>query len=209
MKNNSVVAVFGLSGVGKSWLIGRFVKRCPVLHVQASQLMRDAKAALSGLNITSEQLRTGAVLDNQALLVQAFSDVRAMANQPIIFDGHCVVDNGVELLEIPVEVIDRLSVNSIVFIEGLPKEIVDRRRNDPTRVRPNRSEIEIYTHQQKAKEVCELYSKRLNVPLVIVSAGDEDMFAKTLSSGLLLPAKSPHDATELSSNPPDHGDCPP
>jgi len=51
-----VVAVFGLSGVGKSWLISRFIAQNTYAHVQASQLMRGAKAALSGKPSTSEDL---------------------------------------------------------------------------------------------------------------------------------------------------------
>jgi adenylate kinase family enzyme len=55
-----VIAVFGLSGVGKSWLISRFASANPVAHVQASQLLREAKAAISGSVATSEELRIGA-----------------------------------------------------------------------------------------------------------------------------------------------------
>jgi adenylate kinase len=65
-----VVAIFGVSGVGKSWLISRFASANPVAHVQASRLLREAKAAIDGRNTTSEQLRTDAVLDNQMLLIQ-------------------------------------------------------------------------------------------------------------------------------------------
>ena len=69
---NDVIAVFGLSGVGKSWLISRFAEGHEVLHLQASQLLKDAKAAVSGIVTTSEELRTGPVIDNQALLISAF-----------------------------------------------------------------------------------------------------------------------------------------
>ena len=57
-----IVAVFGLSGVGKSWMITRYIAHNPALHVQASQLLREAKAAFSGENASAEDLRKGAVL---------------------------------------------------------------------------------------------------------------------------------------------------
>jgi adenylate kinase len=122
-----VVAVFGLSGVGKSWLISRFASANPVVHVQAGQLLGEAKAAISGNVATYEELRIGTVLDNQALLIRAFSEIISDAVQPIIFDEHCVVDNGDQLVEIPVEVIAALSASGIVFVKSQPGGIVERR----------------------------------------------------------------------------------
>jgi adenylate kinase len=72
-----VVTVFGLSGVGKSWMISRYAEAANVAHIQASQLMRDARAALVGRPVTSENLRRGPVLDNQILLTDAFAKVLA------------------------------------------------------------------------------------------------------------------------------------
>jgi adenylate kinase len=138
-----VAAVFGLSGVGKSWLISRYASTNPVMHVQASQLLREAKAAISGAVITSEDLRTGPVLDNQQLLVSGFATARATAVMPIIFDGHCLIDSGTHLIEIPVEVIEALSVSGLVFIRTDAHAIVERRRNDTIRSRPLRSLEEI------------------------------------------------------------------
>ena len=70
-----VVTVFGLSGVGKSWIISRYAAASNVAHVQASQLMRDARAAVVGQPVPSEDLRRGPVLDNQTLLTDAFAKV--------------------------------------------------------------------------------------------------------------------------------------
>jgi hypothetical protein len=42
-----VVAVSGLSGVGKSWLVSRYASANAVVHIQASQLLQEAKAALA------------------------------------------------------------------------------------------------------------------------------------------------------------------
>src|ERR1700753_345358 len=92
-----VVAVFGLSGVGKSWMISRYVAAENIAHIQASQLMRDASTAGVGKPVTSESLRRGAVLDNQSLLTEAFAKVLAEEARPIIFDGHCLIDAGEHL----------------------------------------------------------------------------------------------------------------
>lgn len=165
-------------------MIARYIAHNPALHVQASQLLREVKAVFSNENVSAEDLRKGAVLDNQTLLIQAFTRLRETATQPILFDGHCVVDNGEQLLAIPGEVIDGLAITSIVFVEGPSQGITERRQNDTTRVRPTRSARELDEHQQRAKAVCQTYSETLSLPLTIVTAGDETAFAKALKAGL-------------------------
>jgi adenylate kinase len=182
MTRAPVVAVFGLSGVGKSWLIARYAEQVPVLHVQASQLLRDAKAALLRQEVTSEELRKGAVLDNQALLIDAFAQVRATAQMPVVFDGHSVVDTGDQLLEIPAQVIAALCPSMIVFVESDATAIIERRRNDVSRERPARSVEEIQAHQSRAREICRGYAKTLQVPLKIIGAGDEKAFAVVVAT---------------------------
>jgi adenylate kinase len=177
-----VAGVFGLSGVGKSWLISRYSGAHTVLHVQASQLLRDAKAAISGAVVTSEELRTGAVLDNQQLLIRAFATAGANAGAPIIFDGHCLIDSGNQLIAIPSEVIEALSVSGLVFVRSDASEIVARRRSDTARIRPLRSVEEISLHQQRAYFLCQGYAIRLNLNLHIVHAGDEKGFESAVNS---------------------------
>jgi hypothetical protein len=45
-------------------------------------------------------------LDNQRLFITAFSLAVETAVTPVIFDGHCLIDSGSHLIEIPVEVIE-------------------------------------------------------------------------------------------------------
>jgi adenylate kinase len=163
--------------VGKSWLISRYASAHAATHVQASQLLRDAKAAITGAEVTSEQLRTGAVLDNQQLLIQAFAAARAAAIAPLIFDGHCLIDASSQLIEIPAEVIEALSMSGLVFVQSEPYEIAARWRRDTTRISPSRSAEEISLHQQRANSLCKEYANRLNLDLHIVKAGDEKGFA--------------------------------
>jgi adenylate kinase len=177
-----VAAVFGLSGVGKSWLISRFAASSHVMHVQASQLLKDERAKVTGELVTSEALRTGAVLDNQSLLIRAFSRTLVIATIPIILDGHCVVDSDAGLIDIPVDVIEALSVSGIVFVQDRPEAIVARRANDRTRTRPAKSEAEIECHQEHAVSLCENYSDQLKIGLHLVRAGDEPTFRAAISA---------------------------
>jgi adenylate kinase len=181
-----VIAVFGLSGVGKSWMISRFTANTDVAHVQASHLMRDAIAARSGTTVTSEDLRRGTVLDNQAILVDAFSRTIATETRPIIFDGHCLVDAGDSVIEIPPDVIRQIMPAGIILIHAAANEIVTRRQNDISRHRPDRSAAELAAQQERCVKLCAEYGHGLGVEFAKVQSGDEDGFARTLRR-LLLP----------------------
>jgi adenylate kinase len=139
-------------------------------------LLRSEKAAITGQAVSSEALRTDAVLDNQSLLIKAFARVLSSATEPVVFDGHCVVDTGAGLVEIPTEVIEALSISGIVYIQDSPAAIVARRAGDTTRTRPARSENEIALHQNHAVGACTKYASQLQISLHFVTAGDEPGF---------------------------------
>lgn len=180
----NVVTVFGLSGVGKSWMISRYAAASDVAHVQAGQLMRDARAALVGHAVTSEDLRRGPVLDNQSLLTDAFAKVLAAEMRPIIFDGHCLVDVGDQLIEIPIEVIRQLQPAGIVFVHAPADEIVQRRESDTSRERPARTADALAAQQDRCLSVCTNYAERLGIRFGQVRAGDECSFAQFMDQFL-------------------------
>lgn len=64
------IAILGLSGVGKSTLIGKIRDTVPLLHLQASALIKAEQAHREKSPDSSEALRTGAVIDNQLLMVR-------------------------------------------------------------------------------------------------------------------------------------------
>ena len=175
-----VVAVFGLSGVGKSWMISKFGNATEVKHVQASQLIREARAEMTGWLESPEDLRRGAVLDNQAILIAAFSRLNLTATTPIIFDGHSVIDAGDHLVEIPVDVIRALAPAGLIFIMDDPAAIVARRASDVARERPVRSKGEIESHQDRALAVCRRYADELAISLKIVQSGNEPKFSEAV-----------------------------
>ena len=179
---NDVIAVFGLSGVGKGWIISGFAKDHEILHLQASQLLKDAKAAAAGTIMTSEELRTGAVIDNQALLIAAFLAAREKAICPILFDGHCLIDGGAQLIEIPVAVIEALAPSGLIFVYDKPDVILRRRAEDCTRVRPIRSADELHDHQERARAICAEYAELLKLDLHFIEAGNVAGFASAAAS---------------------------
>jgi adenylate kinase len=182
----NVITVFGLSGVGKSWMIARYAALANVAHIQASQLMRGARAALVGQAVTSEDLRRGPVLDNQSLLIDAFAKVLATETRPIIFDGHCLVDAGAQAIEIPVDVIRQLQPTGIVLIHAPADEIVRRRQSDTSRERPSRDADTLAAQQAHCVAICANYGKQLGLDFAQVHAGNEHKFAQVVG-GMLAP----------------------
>jgi adenylate kinase len=158
-----VVAVLGLSGVGKSWMISRYAAIANVAHIRASQLMRDARAALLGRPVTSENLRRGPVLDNQSLLTDAFAKVLATEARPIIFDGHCLIDVGEQPIEIPVDVIRRLQPSGTVLVHAPTDEIVRHRESDTSRDRPVRTADTLASQQDRCVAICTDCAEQLGI----------------------------------------------
>ena len=165
-----VVAMFGLSGVGKGWVAQEVCDRLPqVLHLEASALMQKA------LQTSSETLRTAPADTmglNQLSLVAAFQAAReAEPERPILFDGHSIIDNDKSLIEIPVSVIAALAPDHIVFVMDEPDVIACRRSNDH-RTRPLRTLSELSDHQTRARAVAVDYAVSQKVPFVEIRAGD-------------------------------------
>lgn len=178
-----IILVFGLPGAGKSTLINDAVK-------EDESLIRLSGGTLIGRELTEAErdnlrkLEANEILRNQELLVLGFSKaVQENPHKTIIFDGHCVVKNGNNFVEIPTSIIERLNPSLILFLKPSAEEIELRRRTDISR--PDR-EVEtiaqIAALQEKQITVCQQYSRTLNVNLEII----ESPSAENFKSALLL-----------------------
>lgn len=168
------VALLGLSGVGKSTLIGRLKERRPVLHLQASALIKAEQAHREQQSEDSESLRLGAVVDNQALMVAAFQRVAADNALPIVFDGHSVIDGRDGLVEIPSSVFAELEVDTIFYLSADPDTIAARRLADIARDRPIRDAKVLAEHQRVAYETARRIAEKIGCTFIPVADGDID-----------------------------------
>lgn len=166
-----VTAVFGISGVGKSRLIARFSEKHDVFHAQASALMREARAAILDRPVNSEELRTGKVLDNQTLLVEAFDALRRRETRDIMFDGHNLIDTEQGFVEIPFDVIAALTPSVIAVIIDDPAAIATRRQADADRARPNRTIDGLRVYQEQVLTIARRHAEALSVPFFEVKSG--------------------------------------
>ena len=170
----SAVAVFGLSGAGKSTTVAQVLSAAGGLaaSVNAGELIRRQRPD----SRVAEDLRllgAGEIQSNQELLVEAVAVERKAAGPPVLLlDGHCVIDNGEELVAVPVDVIDRLELSAVVCLTAQSGEIRERRRLDSSRTRPDLDEGELSMHQESSLAVCASYSVDLGLPLLVVSAAE-------------------------------------
>ena len=114
-----MIGLFGLSGVGKTRFASELVAREPrILHLQASALLRKASGLLD------EELRTAdrdAMHANQKALADALQEARAgRRERPVLIDAHSVIDNDVDLLDVPFEAIRPLGIGHYLFVRADP-----------------------------------------------------------------------------------------
>jgi adenylate kinase len=146
----SIIALVGISGVGKSTLLRAAAETVRFQHLQASALIKAAKEKQTTEAVVTDELRTADITDNQALLVKGFNQARAPDSHLIILDGHTVIDTPNGLTTIEPSVFAALGVTEFIFIADDPEAIHTRRVNDSSRNRPNRSARELALHQEHA-----------------------------------------------------------
>lgn len=149
------LALLGLSGVGKSTLIGRLHSHVPLVHLQASALIKAEQVYRLQHAESSEALRLGAVMGNQELMVAAFLREAEATTLPIIFDGHSVIDGRCGLFEIPAYVFNALSLDSICYLSVNAELIAERRKADVSRPRPVRDVATLAEQQRIARDVAQ------------------------------------------------------
>jgi|JI8StandDraft_2_1071088.scaffolds.fasta_scaffold01406_11 adenylate kinase len=167
------VALLGLSGVGKTTMLNRLSEKHAFTHLEASRLIKAEQVRRSITAQSSEALRTGPVLDNQALLIAGFQHEASSIKGAIVFDGHSVIDGGNGLIEIPAAVFAALELNAVCFLQAEPAEILARRQSDSARQRPARSEEALAEHQEKAIEVAKAIAEQLCLPFALIGDAQE------------------------------------
>lgn len=177
------IGVFGLSGVGKTTLIKQFLSmNAGYLHLLASTLIKQGLADPDA-HIDSLRLRdAGGIDENQQALVREFSKERS--NQPdmsILFDGHLIIDTDKELIDIPYEVISSLNLTKILAVTASGEDILNHRKKDAKRNRPQRTLDEINKQQERSTRLCIDYADRLGVAFFHINAADINGFTAAIT----------------------------
>lgn len=175
-----VIALLGLSGVGKSTSLEKVGKRVSFLHLQASQLIQDELVSQTSVTRTSEELRNGPIIDNQTHLINAFRKETATYNGLIVLDGHVIVDTVDGLVDIPADVFEELGVAHFIVLQELPHRIFKQRLRDATRTRPERTESELAEHQRLSILATTNIALELGCPVSLLTQQHEDELSRIL-----------------------------
>ncbi|MBS0234844.1 MAG: AAA family ATPase [Proteobacteria bacterium] len=170
----SVIALVGISGVGKSTLLRSAAESVRFQHLQASALIKEAKELQSSSRVVTDDLRTADITDNQVLLVKGFGNARDPSQALLILDGHTIIDTPSGLITIEPSVFAAVGVTEFIFVADEPKTILSRRANDTSRNRPERSAIELAHHQEQAVLAAFTAALNLRVPLHMLTPNQLD-----------------------------------
>lgn len=145
----AVVAVTGISGVGKTTFLKNAAMEMAFQHLTAGSLIAAARATSGG---SREDLRRADVEENQRLLINGFAQARDSQVPLVVMDGHVLIDSGDGITLIPSHVFSDLEVDLIVHLEEDPIKISRYRAGDTHRNRPLLPVDTLSTHQQHSKQ---------------------------------------------------------
>ncbi|GCE90267.1 AAA family ATPase [Acetobacter sp. DmW_136] len=156
------IMVFGVSGIGKTTACKAYVSKNPMaIYLSMGTLMQEIKQdtgerlRLRGVDkIKADQHLLGEVLDKK-LSVGSF--------EVALLDAHSVIDNGHELVTVPVEAVALLQPNAIISLTASASDVLARRTGD-TRVRPLRKVEDIEKQIKESNHMAKSYSERLSLP---------------------------------------------
>lgn len=164
-----MVALIGISGVGKTTLLTKTRTGLSFEHLQASELIREERE-YQGKSAASDSAMQNASLDeNQLLLIEGFRRM-VPANGLVVLDAHSVVDTPDGLFEISSSVFERLEISLFILLTEKPSEIVRRRSSDTNRRRSTRSISEIGRQQMRSVQTTFRIARILDVPVEILGS---------------------------------------
>lgn len=174
-----LIFVIGLSGVGKTSIIQRFVEEnSDYLHLEASKIIKQ----VTGIQVLEKirLLPKNKIIENQDILIKELSKYKNSFDK-IILDGHLLINNSQELIPIPIDTIRKILPNRMILIEGNANDILLHRKNDLYKTRPNQLLVEIEEEQLELQKIAVKYCDELNIRLDIVNFEDYSRFRQILS----------------------------
>jgi adenylate kinase len=155
-----VVALTGLSGVGKSTLLKVAVSHVPFQHLQASALIQRGREAALGQVVAQDHLRHSDLDENQAFLVRGLEASIDSTSKLVVLDSHTLIEQ-----EVDPAVFAAIGICGMIFLMDEPKEIGKRRASDQSRKRPVKDVTALEDAQLQAMAQAEHICRCLEIPL--------------------------------------------
>lgn len=175
------IAVCGVSGVGKTWLLSRLSDATGFAHVSASSLLV-AGRRLEGLDrVGHDELSTLSIDRNQFHIGLGYRDFRSGYVDALLLDCHVIIDavDGIE--RINAATFQVLDVVAFVHLSARPELIYGRRETDTARSRPRRSATEIAVLQRESECWATELADQLGAPLISIQVEEPlDEIARTV-----------------------------
>jgi len=167
-----MILVTGISGVGKTYTIERFVELSPnYRYGRASKIL--AELGRPTTNLTREML-----IENQVALHDTIRELALRHGDRLILDGHAVLeDDNSSILEVA-ELFPDVPIAAIVLIDDDPSVLQERRRS---KGRPD-SEIEIRHLQALERKMSAEWAASIDARFHVVKSGDLADFETALAS---------------------------
>jgi adenylate kinase len=178
----SVVAVSGLSGVGKSTLIAKLGATIPLHHLQAGALIKQARQAMGEVAVTHDQLRSLNLEQNQELLIRGFKLKQQSCPGLIVLDCHTVIEHDAQLTRIEPLVFGAIGIDKMIFLIDDPQSIAVRRQKDLTRSRPVLTVERLRLIQEEGADHAAKICSTLGVPLHKFRPDEAELISEVLSN---------------------------
>ncbi len=183
LKQHDITVIVGVSGVGKSYFVRSLLNLSnDLIHFSAGTLIKKRLEKIDRDKL--RLLSTSEVLQNQYVLVDQFNEELKTIEEGrrILFDAHMVIDTDKGLLEIPFDVFKKIKPSRFIFLQENPGVILERRLNDSSRDRPQRSEDQILKQQSLSIKLAREYAGKLSKPVVFTNANNTQLLEEFFDS---------------------------
>lgn len=119
-----IIFIGGVHGVGKTEISRRVAQELHLVHLTASNLIREA-----GETIEKGVKQVHSVLKNQNALLDALNKYKS-THRPILLDGHfCLLDASGDIQEIPPTTFEQIAPRAMLVLIDEPEMIAERLAN--------------------------------------------------------------------------------
>lgn len=164
-----IVALVGVSGVGKTTFLHGLAGLVEFQHLSAGSLIASEKQIQEA---ERDHLRLENVPDNQRLLIDGFHRASDPDASVVILDGHVFVHTPEGLEAVAAQVFTSLHIQSIIHLEAPPEKILENRTRDKARSRPLLTAAEISDHQDFSLATAADIAKQLQIQNLTISHND-------------------------------------